>query len=91
MNCAADPKTLQTAKKELQVDVCRSCAKLRVQDLQVLRETRDEIAIRATLAGRVRCFRCENALTGRKKRWWVCGLGPHECHWAGHEAAKKRS
>lgn len=63
---------------------------LSVEELQMVREKGDEIAIRATLAGRVRCFRCEKALTGKKKRWWICGKGPHECHWAGHEALEKR-
>ncbi|OWT43150.1 hypothetical protein VFPPC_17674 [Pochonia chlamydosporia 170] len=85
-NCAAGSDALKTKTTTFQVCVCRSCAKLSPNELQARREERDEVALKATLRRRIRCFRCEKALTSKKRRWWVCAQGPHECHWAGHEA-----
>jgi hypothetical protein len=88
LNCSADSASLKQ-KGTLQVDACRSCARLTPEQLQAQRERRDEAAIKLTLTRRVMCFECARPIPGRKRRWWICALGPHECHWAGHEAAKQ--
>ncbi|UNI16983.1 hypothetical protein JDV02_003365 [Purpureocillium takamizusanense] len=68
------------------VSICPSCAKLTDQEVVRVREERDAASMRMALMRRMRCRRCERALPRGRRRWWVCGVDYHECHWAGHEA-----
>ncbi|KND89962.1 hypothetical protein TOPH_05341 [Tolypocladium ophioglossoides CBS 100239] len=84
--CASATADAPLAPLGVPVAVCPSCARLDDAAVVRVREGREEADMRLALGRRVRCKRCERALPRGRKRWWICGRGLHECHWAGHEA-----
>ncbi|KAH7168096.1 hypothetical protein DER46DRAFT_307865 [Fusarium sp. MPI-SDFR-AT-0072] len=64
--------------------LCRYCIKLDGGKLTEIKEKRDEFYLSRTLPRKVDCAICMWPIGRRSTRWWFCGKGRHECHWAGH-------
>ncbi|KAF5021925.1 hypothetical protein F66182_6028 [Fusarium sp. NRRL 66182] len=64
--------------------LCRHCHTLSDEGVAEVKEARDEFYLSRTLPRNVDCAVCLTALSRRQPRWWFCGKGRHECHWAGH-------
>lgn len=67
------------------VDLCISCARLDPSEIGVVREKREVAALKYMLKMKLRCKQCAKSLPQGSRRWWICGTGMHECHWAGHQ------
>ncbi|KAK4171645.1 hypothetical protein QBC36DRAFT_390992 [Triangularia setosa] len=77
----------QTSTIQEAVKLCRGCAKLTPDKIRGIREDREQKLLAKTLVRRLLCSMCEKPMPKTKRRWWICGLGNHECHWAGHEVS----
>lgn len=70
------------------LDLCQSCYKLGSEGIMRVREERDMASLKRLLDIRLRCKECEKSLPRGSRRWWICGKGGHDCHWAGHEVGR---
>ncbi|KAM7215864.1 hypothetical protein V8F06_008720 [Rhypophila decipiens] len=71
-----------------EVSLCQTCAKRTPESISASRETREERMLALALKRVVLCAECEKPIPKRKRRWWICSLGDHDCHWGGHEVSR---
>jgi len=70
------------------VELCLGCSSRSPEENCADREEREQRMLAKTLMRRVLCSKCEKPIPKQKRRWWICGAGDHECHWAGHEVSR---
>ncbi|KAK0672346.1 hypothetical protein QBC41DRAFT_313649 [Cercophora samala] len=78
----------QTSTIQEAVELCLACSKLKPDQIREIKEEREQKLLAKTLVRRILCAKCEKPLPKKKRRWWICGSGDHECHWAGHEVSR---
>lgn len=70
------------------VPVCKSCYDLGAEGITLVREKREMAALKHLLDLRLKCSECSGSLPRGRRRWWICDMGRHECHFAGHEVSR---
>ena len=83
--CSFEEKRRATAGD---VSICKTCAKGTPAEISIRREEREENILARTLRRGILCAECEKPIPKRKRRWWICGQGDHDCHWGGHEVSR---
>ncbi|VBB76565.1 Putative protein of unknown function [Podospora comata] len=78
----------QTNTIQEAVNLCQGCSQLQPDRIREIKEEREQKMLAKTLVRRILCATCEKPLPKKKRRWWICGSGDHECHWAGHEVPR---